>query len=289
MERKEAIEILKKHPMWTGEPSEVVDVRLENKALQMAIASLETDEAYQLEYEKPEICEDCISRKEIIDRCNNVILHGVVDKEGMHPISAETLLKETESMPSVMPKATKNDCETCIHNKGVLECDMYGCKYEPTTKNDHHKQNIQAYAHDFGVSEEQAEKELRVTTKNDLAVDAEDCIDREIAIKEINKVFANYIPLLIGRCEELPLKCGKAIKNLPSVYPKSDNSNIHDKLCSYYQDGYKQGYEDSKSDNSVLEDIKAIINTPIRGTCDYFIVDEIEKYINKHISGKEEP
>ena len=31
---------------------------------------------------------------------------------------------------------TKNDCETCIHNKGVLECDMYGCKYEPTTKND---------------------------------------------------------------------------------------------------------------------------------------------------------
>lgn len=31
---------------------------------------------------------------------------------------------------------TPNDCETCIHNKGVLECDMYGCKYEPTTKND---------------------------------------------------------------------------------------------------------------------------------------------------------
>ena len=41
--------------------------------------------------------------------------------------------------------------------------------YEPTTKNnlEHHKQNIKAYAHDFGVSEEQAEKELRVTTKND--------------------------------------------------------------------------------------------------------------------------
>ena len=160
MERKEAIEILKKHHMWTGEPSEVVDVRLENKALQMAIASLETDEAYQLEYEKPEICEDCISRKEIIDRCNNVILHGVVDKEGMHPISAETLLKETESMPSVMPKATKNDCETCIHNKGVLECDMYGCKYEPTTKNDlgvdcisrkSIKQKLQEH-HDFFVN-----------------------------------------------------------------------------------------------------------------------------------------
>ena len=32
--------------------------------------------------------------------------------------------------------STPNDCENCIHNKGVLECDMYGCKYEPTTKND---------------------------------------------------------------------------------------------------------------------------------------------------------
>jgi hypothetical protein len=28
----------------------------------------------------------------------------------------------------------ENDCEPA-HNKGILECDMYGCKYEPTTKN----------------------------------------------------------------------------------------------------------------------------------------------------------
>ena len=46
---------------------------------------------------------------------------------------------------------------------------------EPTTKNDleveYYKQNIKAYAHDFGVSEEQAEKELRVTIKNDLGVE----------------------------------------------------------------------------------------------------------------------
>ena len=48
-------------------------------------------------------------------------------------------------------------------------CCSWSNKYEPLeqiTKNDHHKQNIQAYAHDFGVSEEQAEKELLVTTKN---------------------------------------------------------------------------------------------------------------------------
>ena len=35
-------------------------------AVQMAIASLETDEAYQLEYEQPEFCVDCISRKRAI-------------------------------------------------------------------------------------------------------------------------------------------------------------------------------------------------------------------------------
>lgn len=55
MTRKEAIEILKKHYMWTGEPSEIVDVCLENKALQMGIDSLETDESYQLMYEKAEV------------------------------------------------------------------------------------------------------------------------------------------------------------------------------------------------------------------------------------------
>ena len=96
---------------------------------------------------------------------------------------------------------TPNDCETCIHNKGVLECDMYGCKYEPTTKNcrscrnfgshhgiceickdnkcwtekepieRYHSRNLKAYADDMGVSVEQAEKELlreEPTTKNDL-------------------------------------------------------------------------------------------------------------------------
>lgn len=51
MTRKEAIEILKKHHMWTGEPSEVVDVRLENQALQMAIDAIEIDEAYELEFD----------------------------------------------------------------------------------------------------------------------------------------------------------------------------------------------------------------------------------------------
>ena len=40
MIREEAIEILKAHHMWTGEPQEIIDVRKENKALEMAIQAL---------------------------------------------------------------------------------------------------------------------------------------------------------------------------------------------------------------------------------------------------------
>lgn len=57
MTREEAIEILEKHHMWTGEPQELIEVRKENKALDMAIASLKTDEAYQLEYENRDFVE----------------------------------------------------------------------------------------------------------------------------------------------------------------------------------------------------------------------------------------
>lgn len=39
---------------------------------------------------------------------------------------------------------------------------------------------------------------------------------------------------------------------------------------------------------NVLNEIQAEINTPNRGTCDYFIVDRIEKIINKYRAKSEE-
>jgi hypothetical protein len=52
------------------------------------------------------------------------------------PTSSDKFLSELEKNSKKLEKGTApNDCENCIHNKGVLECDMYGCKYEPTTKN----------------------------------------------------------------------------------------------------------------------------------------------------------
>ena len=39
---------------------------------------------------------------------------------------------------------------------------------------------------------------------------------------------------------------------------------------------------------NVINDIQAEINTPNRGTCDYFIVDRIEEIINKYKAGSED-
>ena len=44
MTREEAIEILKAHHMWTGELQKIIDVRKENKALEMAIQALSQEQ-----------------------------------------------------------------------------------------------------------------------------------------------------------------------------------------------------------------------------------------------------
>ena len=83
-------------------------------------------------------------------------------------------------------------------------------------------------------------------------------------MNKINKVFADYMPILIGRGEAIPLKCGKAIKNMPSVYPKSDNA--------------------------VLEDIKSEIEkdslSDVNGS-KFIFVKRVYEILDKHICGKE--
>lgn len=44
-----------------------------------------------------------------------------------------------------------------------------------------------------------------------------DPIERQAAIDALNDVLADYIPCLIGRDEEIPLKCAVAIRDLPSA------------------------------------------------------------------------
>ena len=45
----------------------------------------------------------------------------------------------------------------------------------------------------------------------------DDTISRAAAIDALNDVLADYIPGLIGRDEEIPLKCAVVIRNLPSA------------------------------------------------------------------------
>ena len=100
MTRKEAIDWLKviRSDIKTfGEISPYKKI----EALDMAISSLETDEAYQLEYEQPEFCADCISRAEVLK----------LMKDNWHTHNGDWAMQESmddiRALPSVYPKSDK--------------------------------------------------------------------------------------------------------------------------------------------------------------------------------------
>ena len=72
------------------------------EALGVAINSLETDEAYQLEYEQPEFCADCISRAEVLK----------LMKDNWHTHNGDWAMQESmddiRALPSVYPKSDKH-------------------------------------------------------------------------------------------------------------------------------------------------------------------------------------
>lgn len=141
---------------------------------------------------------------------------------------------------------TPNDCETCIHNKGVLECDMYGCKYEPTAKNGISNKSIIYKAkeskeiqkdldklselnksttknevkycdrniclkneyNNIGCEDCEVTKSQEPTTKNNLAVD---CISREQALNEFC-IYNSYDSIGVD-------KVRSCLETLPLVTP----------------------------------------------------------------------
>ena len=76
------------------------------ETLAFAIASLETDEAYQLMEEQPEFCEGCISRKaaiaKFIDKTPNGHLEPINENESSW--SLQGIVSELTYLPSVLPK-----------------------------------------------------------------------------------------------------------------------------------------------------------------------------------------
>lgn len=64
----------------------------------------------------------------------------------------------------------------------------------------------------------------------------DDTISRAASIDALNNVLADYIPCLIGRNEEIPLKCAVAIRNLPSAQPVLTYQTCSDALMKMWMD-----------------------------------------------------
>ena len=126
-DRKKAIETLKQLRLDYEEFYEEHNNEVTH-AYDMAIASLETDEAYNLMYEQSEFCKDCISREQAIKEfCKQTCETPNCrfrDKGVVHASCDEVdVLKR---LPSVLPKADKSiiycrDCKWWKESDGTYK------------------------------------------------------------------------------------------------------------------------------------------------------------------------
>lgn len=66
------------------------------------------------------------------------------------------------------------------------------------------------------------------------------------------------------------------------------NKEYREITSNEYDHGYCKGYTVAlEEQKSILDKIRAEINSPNRGTCDYFIVDRIEEIIDKYMAESE--
>ena len=107
--------------------------------IDFAISSLETDEAYNLMYEEPEFCEDCISRKEAIKAIRtakvNFSVVSTIDfrnyKREVQEIINGVAAGQEEALkllPSVLPNVHGNNVgniEDCISKADALKLNVY--------------------------------------------------------------------------------------------------------------------------------------------------------------------
>jgi len=111
-DRKKAIETLKQLRLDYEEFYEEYNNEV-TQAYDMAIASLETDEAYDLEYEQPEFCKNCIDREAVYyyisSHIHEIITESGTDKNAHTNAILRSLANGVKTMPSVLTKVTKND------------------------------------------------------------------------------------------------------------------------------------------------------------------------------------
>lgn len=85
-----------------------------NEAFNMAIDALSENKRTDKRAET-HAC-DCISRQELLDRCDFVIQKGIADNNGYHMVSAEKVKEVIESLPPDVPPADR-------HGKWIIEID----------------------------------------------------------------------------------------------------------------------------------------------------------------------
>lgn len=122
MTRKEAIEILKAYPLV------IKDQQAIQEAIEIAISSLETDEAYQLEYEKPTIIDwnNCHTTETLIslDVYKQVCMERNIAIKQLHELGYEFGEKTSEC------KAEEKYCDRniCVKNEyngiGCEDCEV---------------------------------------------------------------------------------------------------------------------------------------------------------------------
>ncbi len=129
-ERKKHISVLKNMLEWMEAASKVASKEERKEAVKYAIASLETDEAYQLEYEQPEFCEDCISRENTVKQICKVAEQLPEPHKSQYIMTALYIQSNKEDFPSVLPKADKPKEKWILKNVETsilkIECPICG-------------------------------------------------------------------------------------------------------------------------------------------------------------------
>jgi len=107
MNRQEAIRILKKELEFTKDiDKRIGDFPEHREALELAISSLETDEAYQLEYEQPttknDLGVDVVSRQAVLD-----LMIQKWDENFSGDDAMQESIDAIKALPSVTPQEPK--------------------------------------------------------------------------------------------------------------------------------------------------------------------------------------
>ena len=131
-DRKKAIQTLKQLRLDYEEFYEEHNNEV-TQAYDMAIASLETDEAYDLMYEQPEFCKNCISREAVYyyisSHIHEIITESGTDKNAHTNAILRSLANGIKTMPSVLPKAEKQKGHWIFVDKAHEHAHCSECDY----------------------------------------------------------------------------------------------------------------------------------------------------------------